>query len=882
MANPLTGDYEAVVQIATRWINGLLGTMHQNAATPDAVLKLLHSTTLRIGDRPRRPPDVGAFGDWLIQHQKAAPGWGLHDVRARLTAVAPPGVARMLSDALAGFDRVVEYPLDVVRGRVKLQVSSVTVAVPDGSSSEVTVQARVRAHYFPDPGTPDLPGPVHGEVCAAFDVRKVQSSSGARLLIRPSSQDSKIQFVAAPGTGLTAADENRITAEVCKVLRQGFTLPPVDLPPDFPFADFKGLGSDPSRAIALPFQLSGAGPPASGLQPLTQSFIGSSEFAFAAAKEYVSGLFDLEAIREAIKSRQVVLRLSRFRLSISVTYRLRFSSGPTLTFKNGGIEILGRVEVETSTFWALNGFVSFKQLVTLVLDTSTQTVSLVRAGEPDVDESLFISHGKAVDIVRSEIDKALSANAASIRGVFSNARSSLVKGLKTFDAFTAASYTSVEITPHGVILRGEIGGAPRRAPVADIAETHQGSAFTAFQSWIPAGRIDRFVWSWVEYSNFSIWSGVEKSVTDEHRFILPKPPGPTQISQICLRIEGARIMPDGHEAAIAAGATCQVQEPEFAIDVPPWWEPLALPIWRPVLDETIALREALAGHIGVQRGAPGQESYSWNALVYFADWRSERPLEALSAALSQVRSAPMVIVVLPAGAFDSSRRVIESKVPSARNRIDIPLQFTEDDEGGWTRIFAVAKTPSVYLINARREFVWKHEGEPDAAVLAAALDQYLVPTPEPRFRPLRLTVSPGDSPPDISFEDDRGHQFALHRFRGRNVLLNFWQSWSAPCLTELGRLQRLHQAGKETPFIVAFQGGKNSKGFDEIRKRLGLSFPLVQDSQQRIARRYGVRCWPTTIMVDAEGRVEHIQFGIGHGHEPVPVDEQSKPAEPRA
>lgn len=103
MANPLTGDYEAVVQIAIRQINGLLGTMHQNAATPDAALKLLHSTTLRIGDHPRRPPDVDAFGNWLIQYQKAAPGRGLRDVRVRLTAVAPPGAARMLSDALAGF-----------------------------------------------------------------------------------------------------------------------------------------------------------------------------------------------------------------------------------------------------------------------------------------------------------------------------------------------------------------------------------------------------------------------------------------------------------------------------------------------------------------------------------------------------------------------------------------------------------------------------------------------------------------------------------------------------------------------------------------------------------------------------------------------------------
>ena len=418
----------------------------------------------------------------------------------------------------------------------------------------------------------------------------------------------------------------------------------------------------------------------------------------------------------------------------------------------------------------------------------------------------------------------------------------------------AASYTAVEITPNGVIVRGEIGSAARRAPVVDIAETHQGAAFTAFQSWIPAGRIDRFIWSWVEYSgNFSIWSGVEKSVTDEHRFILPKPPGLTQISQICLRIEGARITPGGHESAIAAGTTCQVQEPEFAIDVPSWWEPLTLPIWRPDLDETIALRDALAGHVSVQRGAPGQEPFSRNALVYFADWRSERPLEALSAALSRVRSAPMVIVVLPAGAFDSSRREIESRLPSSRERLATPMQFTEDDEGGWTRMFAVARTPSAYLINARREFVWKHEGELDPATLAAVLDEHFVPAPAPRFRPLRLTVSAGDSAPDVTFEDDRRNQFALHRFRGRDVLLNFWQSWSAPCLKELGRLQRLHQAGREPPFIVAFHGGKSSNALDEIRKRLGLSFPLVQDSQQRIARRYGVRCWPTTI-IGRDGR----------------------------
>jgi protein required for attachment to host cells len=38
MPNALTGDYEAVLQIATRQINGVLGTLHQNEASEDAAI----------------------------------------------------------------------------------------------------------------------------------------------------------------------------------------------------------------------------------------------------------------------------------------------------------------------------------------------------------------------------------------------------------------------------------------------------------------------------------------------------------------------------------------------------------------------------------------------------------------------------------------------------------------------------------------------------------------------------------------------------------------------------------------------------------------------------------------------------------------------------
>src|SRR5215831_10525207 len=101
MANALTGDYEAVLQIAIRQINGVLGTLHQNGATQDAALQTPHSTTGRIGDFRRGPPDggVNAFEDWVIQFQRAGPGRGLRDIQTQLIATAPPGAARMLADA---------------------------------------------------------------------------------------------------------------------------------------------------------------------------------------------------------------------------------------------------------------------------------------------------------------------------------------------------------------------------------------------------------------------------------------------------------------------------------------------------------------------------------------------------------------------------------------------------------------------------------------------------------------------------------------------------------------------------------------------------------------------------------------------------------------
>jgi peroxiredoxin len=263
---------------------------------------------------------------------------------------------------------------------------------------------------------------------------------------------------------------------------------------------------------------------------------------------------------------------------------------------------------------------------------------------------------------------------------------------------------------------------------------------------------------------------------------------------------------------------------------------------------------------------PPLRELAQNTLVYFPDRDSGSTFETLAQGLEGIRWQEMslaILAVLPVGAFQVSRRDLESRLAVLPPEMAACLQLTEDDEGGWTRTFGVSRTPSLFLIDARRRFVWKAEGELRPDSIAAAVSERLLPAPEPRFRPLRLRVAAGERAPDFHFRDVRGEEGALHRLRGRPVLLTFWQAWSAPCLAELRRLQALHAAaGRESPFIVAIHGCAPHQSFDSLRREQGISLPIVQDSEHRVAHLYGVRCWPTTITIGVDGRVDHLQFGM--------------------
>lgn len=120
----------------------------------------------------------------------------------------------------------------------------------------------------------------------------------------------------------------------------------------------------------------------------------------------------------------------------------------------------------------------------------------------------------------------------------------------------------------------------------------------------------------------------------------------------------------------------------------------------------------------------------------------------------------------------------------------------------------------------------------------------------------------GALPPSLAATDLSGRTWQLSALKGRAVLLNFWASWCEPCVTEMPSLQALAtQQGSDRLLVLAVNFKQSVPVIDAFVQRTGLALPVIADPQGDIARQWGVKIFPSTVLIDAQGRV----FGAVQG-----------------
>jgi thiol-disulfide isomerase/thioredoxin len=100
-----------------------------------------------------------------------------------------------------------------------------------------------------------------------------------------------------------------------------------------------------------------------------------------------------------------------------------------------------------------------------------------------------------------------------------------------------------------------------------------------------------------------------------------------------------------------------------------------------------------------------------------------------------------------------------------------------------------------------------------------------------------------------------GPAWRLADARGQVVLLNFWASWCEPCRAEMPSLELLAERHeKDGLAVVAVNFRETDASIRRYLAQWPITLTIVRDAEGAAARAWGVRIFPTTVVIGRNGR----------------------------
>jgi thiol-disulfide isomerase/thioredoxin len=170
---------------------------------------------------------------------------------------------------------------------------------------------------------------------------------------------------------------------------------------------------------------------------------------------------------------------------------------------------------------------------------------------------------------------------------------------------------------------------------------------------------------------------------------------------------------------------------------------------------------------------------------------------------------------------------------------------------------------------------WEYRKQAAESALASASHADLIPV-APGDVPQSQTSLVGKPAPDFVLEDLSGRTVALSSFKGKPLLINFWATWCGPCKIE-------------TPWLIELQNEYAAKGFQIVGistegedlqpgdkegfarqkaaiarfvKEEHMQYPVLVNGDSLASTYGGLDAMPTSVYVNAEGKVVAVQLGI--------------------
>lgn len=124
-------------------------------------------------------------------------------------------------------------------------------------------------------------------------------------------------------------------------------------------------------------------------------------------------------------------------------------------------------------------------------------------------------------------------------------------------------------------------------------------------------------------------------------------------------------------------------------------------------------------------------------------------------------------------------------------------------------------------------------------------------------------VKIGAPAPDFTLRDLEGRALSLKSLRGKVVILTFWATWCPACRSELPSLDAVNRRlGPQGAVVLGINGGEPTARVKSFMTTGHLDFPVVMDESGDIHAMYQVRQYPTTFIIDRQGRLVDRHIGL--------------------
>lgn len=861
MANPLTGDFDVVMQVSGATINRLLATMHQNDGRGKDLPTFPHSVGIRIGD-----PD----------------------------------------------------PVDGMRGTAWAQVSVPRLELIHGADDRFNLEVGIRARYKPDPGTTPLPEFIHGTVRAQYQLVNIDPNCwgwrkdaadhlwirvvGSTVSFDGTALDDSSPFTVTPPSN-PAADDARITRLAWYLLKNRFEATPQKVERRFRRGSMRSLNVGVNRSV-VSVALVGQGQ----LTSVTQDLLDGADFGVA-----ISGASIVARIQpELDKLASEFQYIFRFRhrttfvidwVTVDISWRVGISQA-TAQWSGGTLPLVGNVGIITvkivgyahTSKTALNLDFDVIQIISVSMDG--ESFKATPLGPPTINLSgtfASVVAGRAKPEIAAQITPRIKAEADKLSGQLhlASLKTDLKQQLCKLDDEADALFGGAVFSPDGVIVRGQISLSPRRPPFSQFARTADEDGFNGFESWIPGGRIDALEWSWTWFNS---WSGAPGSEKDTDRFLLRRPPGTERgrfgvvkgltrplpvldgFGTMCLRVRGVHVHPvTGELVPVASGRKCVRAGFDMRVQGVGGLK-LKLREWASTGPEP----DGRMQEISVVDVGGGRATAGVNTLVVFVGERWDRDVGTMlrdGLASSQRKDAGlMVLVLFRDGALANLGSDAAADLVHLARDLDAPLQVNEDVGGHWAEALVDSDggETALGLITPTGGVSWAHRGRLESRELAQVLDGYLFPAGVPTIEAVVPGLVPGTRLPASALEagwfNDLPYYFETDKpcppppagRLGVDSRAVFVQVGSTASERVLKHLAREHEAdGEQRPFVAVVVDGSAAQA-ERLKEGLPEDFVVIPDPDGTVSSRFSIRAWPTSVTVE-QGIVTAVDVGAPTG-----------------